>query len=204
MIVSELVRAIAIGGVLGAATGVPLGVVNLAVIETARRRGAATGAALGLGGALADGTHAAIAFFGYGALLAAHPTVRAVVAIVCAVSIAAFALRLWRTPSRLVEAAAPPSTTWAVLRGLSLTLPNPAPLAAWTVVAGALFPTASMAVAGVAALAVCVGSACWFAALARWASRSVSNATRDAIWGRAMAMALLAVATWSLVRSLRS
>ena len=204
MIAFELVRAIAIGGVLGAATGIPLGVVNLAVIETARRRGASAGASLGLGGALADGTHAAIAFLGYGALLAAHPTARAIAAIVCAMSIAAFAVVLWRTPARGVVNDAAPPPKWAVLRGLSLTLPNPAPLAAWTVVAGALFPTASIGVALVAAIAVVVGSAGWFAALARWASKSVSSPTRDAMWDRAMAVALLVVATWSMVRTIRN
>lgn len=51
--------------------------------------------------------------------------------------------------------------------GIGLTLPNPAALAAWVAVAGVVVPEASVAVAVAGAVGVAIGSAAWFALLAR-------------------------------------
>jgi threonine/homoserine/homoserine lactone efflux protein len=170
----ELARAIAIGLALGVLTGIPLGVVNVAVIELgARDRRAATW--LGAGGALADGVHAAIAILGYGALVARSATATRVLAAASGVIVLAYVVWIVRRRAPRDEhapRAVIASRVRALATGLSLTLPNPGALAAWTAVAAAFFPTAGAPIAVAAACAVAVGSAAWFAALARIAART--------------------------------
>ena len=69
--------------------------------------------------------------------------------------------------SRRIVAAKPRAGS-GVLTGLALTLPNPAPLAAWAAVAASLWPSISTANAIVLASGVGIGSAVWFTLLARW------------------------------------
>ncbi|MBE7451003.1 MAG: hypothetical protein HS111_19560 [Kofleriaceae bacterium] len=70
------------GGVgLGAVTGLPLGVVNVAIVEAASRRGARAAAGIGVGGAGADLSHAALAFGGVGQVVIGHPEVSAILRV---------------------------------------------------------------------------------------------------------------------------
>ena len=196
-----LARAIAIGLALGVVTGIPLGVVNIAVIELGSRdrRGATW---LGVGGAIADACHTLLAIVGYGALITRSVVATRVLAVVSAAIVAGYALVVLRRrrPTAPPVRAAPASRLRALLGGVSLTLPNPGALLAWTVVAAALFPRASHAEAIAAALGVLCGSALWFATLAHVASR-----TRlvDQPWAaRAVAVVLLALAAFAIIRSL--
>ena len=182
-------------------TGVPLGVVNVAVVERARRDGAGAGAALGIGGAIADGTHAALATLGTGAWLANHRVALLAVALTGAVSIAIYAVMLWRRasePAAAGPALAAASRSRLLLRGLSLTLPNPAALLAWTAIATALWPTASIATAIAVAAGVAVGSATWFVTLARLAARRAGPLSPR--WGQAVAICLLVLAIVAVAR----
>ena len=94
----------------------------------------------------------------------------------------------------------PTSRLRAFATGVSLTLPNPAALMAWTAVAAALFPAATTGEAIACALGVGVGSAVWFATLARIAER-INLADRR--WAtRAVAAVLLALSVVAIVRVL--
>jgi threonine/homoserine/homoserine lactone efflux protein len=94
--------------------------------------------------------------------------------------------------------AVPSSPSRAFATGLSLTLPNPGALMAWTAVAAALFPGATTAEAIACALGVGAGSAAWFAVLARIAARTKLGEQRWA--ARAVAAVLLALAVIAIVR----
>jgi threonine/homoserine/homoserine lactone efflux protein len=196
----EVALGLGLGLGLGVVTGIPLGVVNVAVVELASRdrRGATW---LGLGGALADTVHAGVAIAGWGALVAARPEVTRVLAVITAAVVAGYAV--WvamrtRRPEARILAPGPPARR--LLTGVALTLPNPAALAAWTAVAAALFPRASPAVTAAAALGVGIGSALWFAALARLGARVRLG---DRAWpARAVAAVLLAIAAVALARAL--
>ena len=196
----EVALALGLGLGLGVVTGIPLGVVNIAVVELATRdRRSATW--LGAGGALADTAHAGVAIAGWGALVAANPGVTRVLAVVTAAIVVGYAM--WvvvgtrRPEARIL---APTSRARALATGLALTLPNPAALAAWTAVAAALFPRATPAVAAAAAAGVGVGSALWFAALARLGARVRLG---DRVWAaRAVAVVLLAIAGVAIARAL--
>jgi threonine/homoserine/homoserine lactone efflux protein len=196
-VVIHLVRAAALGLGLGAATGVPLGVVNLSVVEAATRAGRRHAAAIGLGGALADTVHAGLAFVGIAPVLAARPELLRALAVASATIVIVYALVVWRGRARPVRV----RPGRGVLLGLALTLPNPAPLAAWIAVASALFPDATTAEAIAAALGVGAGSALWFALLARLAARGRSSPLVTRWLPRAVAIVFVAIAIAAIVRA---
>lgn len=75
--------------------------------------------------------------------------------------------------------------------GLVLTLPSPAPLAAWAAIASVVWPTIGTWPALVVGAAVGVGSAAWFTLLARTISK-LPRRGRLARWLPTIALALLA------------
>jgi len=170
----NLLGAVALGLGLGVITGLPLGVVNVAVVDAsaARHRGYAIG--LGLGGALADAVHTLLAFVGIGRLVTERPDVVRVLAVVAAIAITTYAVIAWRrrAPRRRPDAmSATSSLVRGIPAGLALTLPNPGALAAWVVIAAALWPHAQPAESVALAVGVGVGSGLWFALLAHLVSR---------------------------------
>ena len=181
---------------LGVVTGLPLGVVNVAVVVTAVRRGRRAATWVGLGGAVADGIHATLAFSGLAALLATRPQASAALALVAGLILCAAAVMLVRGRT---DASAERTDRAAGRRpfalGLAMTLPNPAALTAWAVwrlgaaahsrpvgwvaaVLWALHPMAAYlpvrdrAAAIATAIGVTIGSAGYFAALAAVAARA--------------------------------
>jgi len=192
----DVVVAAALGIALGAATGVPLGVVNLSVVLAATRVGWRRAAAIGVGGAIADSVHAAIAFVGLAPRLEAHRDVMRGCAIASAVVLILFAVMVVRGAA--VEERARdrdrPGVLGGVFTGVGLTLFNPAPLAAWIAVAAALLPGARPAAAIVAAVGVGVGSAAWFVLLARLAARRSRSRWMTAWLPRVVAVALVGIA----------
>lgn len=171
--IADLAYAAAVGAALGAATGIPLGVVNVAVLDAALRSGRRHATGIGLGGAIADAAHAALAFAGVAPVIAREPALLRGLTVVAALVIVVYAVRVARSREEVAEVAAeaPRSFGRGVLTGLSLTLPNPAPLLAWVAVASAVLPRATIAVGLAGAAGVGIGSAAWFALLARLAAR---------------------------------
>jgi threonine/homoserine/homoserine lactone efflux protein len=199
------VYAAGIGAVLGAATGIPLGVVNVAIVEAAARHGRRHATGIGLGGALADGIHAGLAFAGISELLVRHHGLERGLAIGSAVVVLAYAVVVWRRRVPSSHGARARATEGSAARGvgvgLALTLPNPFALLAWVAAAGAVLPSASRSVAVCGAVGVAVGSAVWFAVLARLASRGALDAATRWV-PRAAAVVLAAFAAFTVVRAL--
>jgi len=183
---------------LGAATGVPLGVVNLSVVEAATRAGRAHAIAIGVGGAIADTIHAGLAFAGIAPALEDRPDLLRGLAIASAAIVIAYAVTILRgRPHRSIKA----RPGRGVILGLILTLPNPAPLAAWIAVASALLPHAPVEDGLAAALGVGVGSAAWFALLAHLAARNSHSALITRWLPRVVALVFAAIAIVAIVRS---
>lgn len=162
------------GVALGALTGLPLGVVNVAIVEAAARRGARSAAGIGVGGALADGVHAALAFGGVAGVIVARPAAATALHVIAGAVLIGYAVVLWRGRRAAAgrEAArgeGPAGFGRGVLTGLGLTLPNPAALGAWIAVAAALVPSSTVAGLTLAG-GVALGSGAWFVALARLAA----------------------------------
>lgn len=189
----DALAGLAAGAALGAATGIPLGVVNVALVEAAVRAGRRHATGIALGGALADGTHAAIAFAGLAPLLAPYRTWLLALSAALVLAYAALILRRAppRDPDRMpVLRTVPTGFGRGVVIGLGLTLPNPAALAAWVAVAGVVMPRASVAVGVAGAVGVAIGSAAWFALLARIAGTEALRG-RVARWMPRMVALLL-------------
>jgi threonine/homoserine/homoserine lactone efflux protein len=181
--VISLLAAGVLGLGLGIITGMPLAVVNVAIVEatSAGRRRFAQG--LALGGGTADTVHAMLAFAGVGRVVTANPALVRWLAIGAALVIVGYTVVAWRrrhvTGSGAASGAgsgpaSPPGSDRlgrGIAAGVMLTLPNPAALGAWVAVAASLWSDATLAEAGVLAAGVGLGSAAWFTLLARWLSR---------------------------------
>lgn len=202
----ELALALLLGVGLGAVTGLPLGVVNVAIVEAAARRGARTAAGIGVGGALADTIHAGLAFGGVGRLVVGRPAVATAMYVIAGGILIGYAAVLWRARAAAAPAAgehAGPATFGrGVWTGLGLTLPNPAALGAWLAVASALAPP-SVTRGLVTAAGVGLGSAAWFLSLARLAARSSAAAITPRRWlTRAVAIAIAVLGAAAIARAL--
>lgn len=161
--IAESAAAALLGVGLGVVTGMPIGVVNVAIVDAASRGEKRFATGIGIGGALADAVHAALAFVGIGKLVAAQPTWSRALAVAAALLIVGYAV----FGARKMTMASPRAGS-GVLAGIALTLPNPAPLAAWAAVAASVWPSISVVNTVILAIGVGLGSALWFTLLARW------------------------------------
>jgi threonine/homoserine/homoserine lactone efflux protein len=205
MVVIELVAAGVLGVALGALTGLPLGVVNVAIVEAAARRGVRAASGIAVGGALADMAHAGLAAGGVAGAIVARPAAAATLHVIAGVVLCGYAVALWCSRPRETSARAVPATfARGVLTGLGLTLPNPAALGAWVAVVAALAPP-SVAAGLVGAAGVGVGSAAWFLLLARLTARGAATehpgAPRRRWLTRAVAIVLAALGVAAVVRA---
>lgn len=196
MSLPDVAGAAVLGVVLGVVTGMPIGVVNVAIVEAATRGERRFAIQIGLGGALADTAHAAIAFIGVGRV--AHALPERAMAFASAAIVLGYALLALRRSH--VDAA--PPRRYGVVTGLVLTLPNPAALGAWIAVAAALWPTIDLVPASVLALGVGAGSALWFTLLARVVA-ALPPSHPLVRWLPRVAIAMLvAIAAFGIVRAL--
>lgn len=192
---TELLLAALAGIGLGVITGMPLGVINVAIVHAASQDQLRRAYGLGLGGALADGIHAALAGVGVAPRLLSSSWAP-LFAVIAGGIIAAAAISMWRQGSRSARDVAPsPSPSPSPLNagaenanaagearpssnslgrgfaaGMGMTLVNAAALAAWVAVATA-WPVPTRKMAGAAATGVAIGSALWFTLLAGWVHR---------------------------------
>jgi threonine/homoserine/homoserine lactone efflux protein len=209
-----LAAAAGLGLALGAVTGMPLGVINVAIADAAAagRRRFAIG--LGLGGAAADAVHAALAFAGLGRVVTARPELVRGLAIAAAALIAGYAIHAFRVrpaggpggDDRSGERRADERRSGAAARGAAtgalLTLPNPGALSAWVAVAAALWPGAGPAEAAALAAGVGAGSAAWFALLAHLVSRVPRDHRALRIVPRVALLALIGIAVYGVARAI--
>jgi arginine exporter protein ArgO len=203
----DALHAAGLGLGLGVVTGMPLGVINVAIVDaaTAGRRRFATG--LGLGGGVADAIHAMLAFAGVGRVVTAKPALVRGLAIAAAVAIVAYAVVAWRR-RRTVDPGVGPQIgadvhlTRGLAAGLVLTLPNPGVLAAWVAVAASVWPDAALVDAALVAGGVGAGSTLWFTMLARWIGRVRPDHPALALIPRIALILLIGIAIAGVVRAL--
>ncbi len=197
-----IVEAAALGLGLGIVTGMPLGVVNVAIVDASLTGRVRFATGIGIGGALADIAHAALGFIGVGALLTTRPELMRGFAIGACVLIVGYVVMAWRKRAQPRISVDDSSFLRGVLIGCGLTLPNPGALAAWVAVAASLWPDASVAEACTIAVGVGIGSACWFAWLARWVSRVRLDHPAIPILSRVALVVLVGIAIVGIVRAM--
>lgn len=197
-----------IGVVAGALTGVPIGPVNVAVIDAAYRHTMRRAIAVGLGGACGDGVYAALGVLGVTPVLRTYP---AVPPILYAVSGLVLLVYGFRTARSQPVPTAPPTTTTPVpgtLRreswsgfttGLALILLNPAAIVTWVVIMGSIIPDSTHLEGLACTIGVMVGSFVWFALVAYLTHKGKSVLGEKASWiPRVVGIGLMVYAVYLL------
>lgn len=192
---TETLAAVGIGLLLGILTGLPLGVVNVAIVEASLAGEKRFAIHVGLGGAFADAIHAGLAFAGTGHVITRYPEYTRTLAVVAAVVIVGYVLIARRRKREHAK------HRHGVVTGFLLTLPNPGALAAWVAVAGAIWPDITVTNALVLAPFVGIGSAIYFTLLATLSSRVHRDHPGIRIVPRVAMIALVVLAAVGIVRA---
>jgi arginine exporter protein ArgO len=199
----------AIGVAIGALTGVPIGPVNVAVIDAAYRHTLRRALAVGLGGAIADFLYSTLGIVGIGPYLVAYPVLPRILYGVSGVVLIGYGAITVRTrPVSAVAAHAPKSPTPATTRGdvwsgltigLALILLNPAALVTWVVIVGSHLAGVGTADGLAASSGIFVGSFAWFALVAYLTNHGKRILGDKAVWiPRTVGALLVAYGIYSL------
>jgi len=173
------VKFFALGAAIGAATGIPIGPVNVAVIESAYHHNLRRAIAVGLGGGLADFIYSFLGVTGVGPFIREHESLQYVLYFVSGIVLIAYgAITLRTQPSDISESTVPrtrqPSKViTGFFVGMALILLNPAAIITWVVIVGSLLADAGAgAMEGTAtAIGIGVGSFGWFTFVAFMADK---------------------------------
>jgi threonine/homoserine/homoserine lactone efflux protein len=184
-----MMRAFAVGLLLGGFVAAQVGPVSLLCIRTATRHGFAAAASIGAGAATVDVVYAALGVVGAAALIQIEP-VGLVLGLVGTGVLTWMGVRTLRDAWRLRlggEAAFDVVTLPASYRtGLVATASNPLTIISWAAIFGAAATASLLGSTGSAVTllsGVMIGSAAWFVVLALVASRLGERLGRRALWG---------------------
>ena len=169
-----------IGILAGALTGVPIGPVNVAVIDAAYRHSLRRAIAVGIGGACGDGLYSGLGVLGVTPILEKYPSVPPILYAVSGCVLLVYGFMTARSqpvaatpPGELphaevvVTAAAKRKEMWSGFTvGLALIVLNPAAIVTWVVLMGPLIPKATHLDGVACALGVFAGSFGWFCLVA--------------------------------------
>lgn len=199
-----------IGFAAGALTGVPIGPVNVAVIDAAYRHTMRRALAVGAGGAIADALYCALGVGGITPVLRANPSIPPVLFAVSGVVLLIYGYLTVRTrpvvpvQHEAAHAVRASSEVWAGFKiGITLIVLNPAAIVTWVVIVGSFIPDATATHGLVTAVGVLVGSFLWFALVAVLTQKGKSAFGEKALWiPRAVGIALMAYAVYLLSKAL--
>jgi threonine/homoserine/homoserine lactone efflux protein len=199
-----------IGLAVGVLTSIPIGPVNVAIIDAAYRHHVGRAVAVGIGGATADMGYALIGVLGLSPILLAHKSIPPILYAVSGVVLIIYGILTVRAqPVDPGGASAGPvnenrrSWFWSgFLLGLALILLNPATLVAWVVIAGSALAGTSMHEGVSAAIGIGVGSGIWFTGVAHLANHGKKVLGRKVVWiTRAVGAGLIGYGLFSLGRA---
>jgi arginine exporter protein ArgO len=196
-----------LGALIGAVTGVPIGPVNVAIIQAAYRHHVKRAIAVGLGGALGDFTYALLGILGLGPVIDSHPVLPPILYGVSGLVLVVYGAITVR--SRPVDTASKTAADaggayfWSGLgTGAMLILLNPAALIAWLVVVGAAFAGVDPIEGMSAAFGIFAGSMTWFTVVAYLADHGKKVLGEKALWiTRVVGFLLLCFGLFSLARA---
>ncbi len=168
------------GAVAGAVTGVPIGPVNIAVIDTAYRHHLKRAIAVALGGAIADLFYALLGVLWFGPLVVTRPHIPPILYAISFLPLVIYGISILRSkpadPSRVSSTdTGQKGYFWSGFGlGMALILLNPSTLLAWVVILGTWMSEENRNSGIAAALGVGAGSFCWFALVA-WLAHKGKN-----------------------------
>ena len=198
-----------IGAALGALTGIPIGPLNVAIIDAAYRHHLRRAIAVGLGGAVADLAYASLGILGAGQLLTAHEVVPPILYGVSGVVLIIYGILTVRAqpvdPGLAgQEDVAYKSWFWGGFGlGVALILLNPATLITWVVIVGSEMASASRSQGMAAAVGIGCGSALWFTIVAHLANHGKKVLGKKTVWlTRIVGFALICYGVFSIGRAI--
>lgn len=197
-----------IGIVIGALTGVPIGPVNVAVIDAAYRHTLRRAFAVGLGGAIGDFLYSTLGIVGIGPYLQDYPLLPRVLYGVSGVVLIIYGAITVRTrPVTAVGAEAAKSPTpskemWSGFTvGLALIILNPAALVTWVVIVGSHLGNVGVLGGLAASTGIFIGSFAWFLLVAWLTNHGKRIMGEKAVWiPRVVGVLLICYGCYSLVR----
>ncbi len=201
-----------IGIAAGALTGVPIGPVNVAVIDAAYRHTMRRAIAVGLGGSLADGIYVIVGVVGVTPFLNRHPGIPPILYLVSGAILLVYGFLTAR--SQPVAAATadgsspklePSREMWSGFTvGLALILLNPAAIVTWVVIMGSIIPEPTLSGGIACAIGVMLGSFGWFALDAYLTQKGKNVLGEKAAWiPRIVGMALMVYSVYLLTKAVR-
>jgi len=208
-----------IGIAAGAATGVPIGPVNVAVIDASYRHTLRRAIATGLGGAVADMLYCGLGLLGLPPIPNTYPSVPPILYAVSGIVLLVFGFLTARSQP-VPPAVSPPgpdaraSHRALALRrelrqgfsvGGALILLNPAAMVTWVVILGQLIPTPDNNWQGLAcALGVFIGSFAWFSLVAYLTHKGKNVLGEKAAWiPRVIGVALMVYAVYLIAKAVK-
>ena len=208
-----------IGIAAGAATGIPIGPVNVAVIDAAYRHTLRRAIAVGLGGAVADMLYSGLGVLGITPILNTYPSVPPILYAISGLVLLVYGFLTARSQpvQPAVVAAdldASASHRAIALRrelwqgfsvGGALILLNPAAMVTWVVIIGQLIPTIDNNFQGVAcAVGVFIGSFAWFSLVAYLTHKGKNVLGDKAAWiPRVIGVALMVYAVYLIAKAVK-
>ncbi len=205
---SSLLIYFLLGVLIGAATGIPIGPVNVAVIDAAYRHNVRRAVAVGFGGAVADLVYALIGIVGVGPMLVKNPSVPPILYAISGVVLIVYGILTVRAqavdpaPAGASEENSARDLWGGFLLGVGLIFLNPATLVTWVVIVGAAMAGVTFAEGISAAIGIGVGSLGWFTLVAYLADHGKKVLGKKAIWiTRVVGMALIAYGIFSIGRA---
>lgn len=208
-----------LGVAAGALTGVPIGPVNVAVIDAAYRHTLRRAIAVGLGGAVADGLYAALGVLGVTPVLRTYPSVPPILYAVSGVVLLIYGFVTARShPPKPTQTDAQPEAKTDAQRaaetsremwsgfatGMALIILNPAAIVTWVVIMGSMIPDTTWVNGVFCAIGVMVGSFAWFALVAYLTQKGKHVLGDKAAWiPRVIGVALMVYAVYLLAKAVK-
>ncbi len=197
-----------IGAALGALTGIPIGPLNVAIIDAAYRHHLRRAIAVALGGAVADLTYASLGILGLGQLLTAHAIVPPILYSLSGVVLIGYGILTVRAQPvdpgvAGQEDVEGKSYFWGGFwTGIALILLNPATLITWVVIVGSAMADTTRSEGLAAAIGIGAGSALWFTVVAHLAHHGKKLLGKKTVWlTRIVGLALIVYGAFSIGRA---
>jgi arginine exporter protein ArgO len=197
-----------IGAALGLITGVPIGPLNVAIIDAAYRHHLRRAIAVAIGGAVADFIYATVGILGLGQLLTAHEIVPPILYGVSGVVLIIYGILTVRAqpvdPGMAgQEESNGRSYFWGGFgMGIALILLNPATLITWVVIVGSAMADATRSEGIAAAIGVGAGSTLWFMVVAHLANHGKKVlGKKTVLLTRIVGLGLIGYGVFSIARA---
>jgi threonine/homoserine/homoserine lactone efflux protein len=195
----------------GALTGVPIGPVNVAVIDAAYRHTLRRAIAVGMGGACADGLYSALGVLGVTPVLRTYPTVPPILYAVSGIVLLIYGFLTARskpvTPTQndAAKDVEPSREMWSGFTlGLALIVLNPAAIVTWVVIMGSIIPDATLIEGIMCSVGVIAGSFAWFALVAYLTQKGKHVLGDKAAWiPRVIGVALMVYAVYLIAKAVK-